>query len=119
MTTATRTRKRRKDAGVPKELTEAHKAKMKKAREQKRVAREKAAAKEEATTLRQTIKRLQGSLEKAQAHADKTHAKLRAAGGASKASEKVFNEWLKADQALFQVVTALKAHEDRLANGNK
>jgi len=110
--TTPKTRKRRKDAGVSKELSAAHKRKMQEGRERKKREAEKA----EAKALRETIKRQEAHLEKCRVANEKAAAKLDAAGGAARASEKVFNAWLQTDIALLNASTALKAHQARLGN---
>lgn len=104
-------RKRRKDAGKPKELSEAHKRKMQIARERKRKEREKAEAKLEHAELRATIKRLQDHAAKMERENDKAYEKYERAS-----SEKNFNIWLQANAKLLNTVTALRAHEERLRN---
>lgn len=99
-------RKRRKDAGVPKELTEAHKRKMQEARERKRKEREKA----EKTDLKETVKRMEGYVRKAQRECDSAYAKMQKAN-----SDKNFNAWIRADNNLLNTITALNAHKERLA----
>lgn len=99
-------RKRRKDAGVPKELTEAHKRKMQEARERKRKEREKA----EKTDLKETVKRMEGYVRKAQRECDSAYAKMQKTN-----SDKNFNVWIRADNNLLNTITALNAHKERLA----
>jgi hypothetical protein len=100
-------RKRRKDAGVPKELTEAHKRKMQEARERKRREREKA----EKVDLKDTIKSLRERVAKAVREDDKAWKAFRRSGG-----DKNFNAWMRANSILMNTVAALKAHEERLAS---
>lgn len=100
-------RKRRKDAGVPKELTEAHKRKMQEARERKKKEREKA----QKVDLKDTVKRLEVHVRKAQRECDSAYAKMQKTN-----SDKNFNTWIRADNNLLNAVTALKAHEQRLAS---
>lgn len=102
----TKPRKRRKDAGVPKELTEAHKRKMQEARERKKKEREKA----EVVSVRETVKRLKEQVRRAEREDKKAYTKLQRSG-----SDKNFNEWLRANQILFNTITALRSHEERLA----
>jgi hypothetical protein len=102
-------RKRRKDAGRPKELSEAHKEKMRVARERKRKEREKAEVKDEQKALRESIKRLQAHLAKSVREDDKAYARYRRSSG-----EKNFNLWLRANTNLLNATTALSAHEQRL-----
>jgi uncharacterized protein (DUF3084 family) len=106
---STKPRKRRKDAGKPKELTEAHKRKMQVARERKRAERAKTEAKQEKTELRATIKRLQEHLIRCERENDKADAKY-----TWTSSEKNFKLWLQANTNLLNAVTALRAHEERL-----
>lgn len=103
----TKTRKRRKDAGQPKELTEEHKRKMQEARERKKAEREKA----EKVDLKEQVKTLKTFVAKA----EKEDAKALAAFQRSK-SDKNFNLWMRANSNLLNAVTALKAHEQRLAS---
>lgn len=110
-TGSTKSRKRRKDAGQPKELSEAHKRKMLAARERKKKEREKAEAKQEQSELRATIKRLQDHVTKTERENDKLYAKHEKAS-----SDKNFNLWLQANSKLLNAVTALRAHEERLRN---
>lgn len=98
-------RKRRKDAGVPKELTEAHKRKMQEARERKKKEREKA----EKVDLKDTIKRLREQVARAQREDDKAFKAFQRSK-----SDKNFNAWMRADSNFMNVLTALKAHEQRL-----
>lgn len=105
--TGTKTRKRRKDAGVPKELTEAHKRKMQEARERKKKEREKA----EKVDLKETLKNVKTYVVKA----EREDAKALKAFQRSK-SDKNFNAWMRANTNLLNAVTALKAHEQRLAS---
>lgn len=100
-------RKRRKDAGVPKALTEAHQHKMQEARERKRKEREKV----QAVDLRETIKGLKVRVTKA-IHEDDRACK---AFQRSK-SDKNFKAWMRANSILMNTVAALKAHEERLAS---
>lgn len=102
----TKPRKRRKDAGQPKELTEAHKRKMQEGRERKK----REAAKAEKVDLKATVKRLEAHVAKAQRECDKAYAKMQKAN-----SDKNFNAWIRADANLLNAVTALKAHQQRLA----
>lgn len=98
-------RKRRKDAGQPKELTEEHKRKMQEARERKRKEREQA----QKVNLRETVKSLRDRVTKA----EKEDAKALGAFERAK-SDKNFNAWMRANSILLNTVTALKAHEERL-----
>lgn len=104
-TVNTKPRKRRKDSGVPKELTEAHKRKMQEARERKKTERETA----EKVDLKATVKRLQEQV----ARVDRENDKALAAYKRAK-SDKNFNAWMRVNVILLNCVTALKAHEQRL-----
>src|SRR5208282_6066237 len=104
----TKTRKRRKDAGQPKELTEAHKRKMREAREAKKEEREK----DEKKDLKETVKRLEVHVVKATRECDTAYKKMQKAN-----SDKNFNAWIRADANLLNAITALRAHEQRLASG--
>jgi hypothetical protein len=108
-TESTKPRKRRKDAGQPKKLSEDHKRKMLVARERKKKEREKTEVKQEQSELRATIKRLQDHVAKAERQDDKTYTKYKKAP-----SDKNFNFWRQANSNLLNAVTALRAHEDRL-----
>ena len=103
----TKPRKRRKDAGQPKELTEAHKRKMREAREKKRAEREKA----EKVDLKETVVRLKAHVAKAQRTCNTAYNKMRRSN-----SDKNFNAWIRADNNLLNAITALRAHEQRLAS---
>lgn len=105
-------RKRRKDAGKPKKLTEAHKRKMQVAREHKKVERAKAEARQEKTELRATIKRLEEHVARCERENNKADAKY-----AQTTSEKNFKLWLVANTNLLNAITALRAHEARRDNG--
>lgn len=107
-TGSTKPRKRRKDAGKLKELTEDHKRKMQVARERKRAERAKIEAKQEKTELRATIKRLQKHLVRCERENDKADAKC-----TQTPSEKNFKLWLQANTNLLNAMTALRAHEER------
>lgn len=103
----TKPRKKRKDAGVPKELTEEHKRKMREARERKKKEREKA----EKVDLKDTTKRLRDQV----VRAEREDTKMLKAFQRSK-SDKNFTAWMRANSTLLNAVTALKAHEQRLAS---
>lgn len=103
--TQTKTRKRRKDAGVPKELTEAHKHKMQEARERKKQEREKT----ETVNLKGTIERLREQVVKAQRENDRTYTKLQKSKG-----DKNYDAWYRTDTTLLNTIIALRAHEQRL-----
>ena len=102
----TKTRKRRKDAGQPKELTEEHKLKMREARERKKQERETA----EQVNLKDTVERLKERVAKMEREDTKTLATYQRTS-----SDKNFNLWMRANSNLLNAVTALKAHEQRLA----
>ncbi len=106
----TKQRKRRKDAGVPKQLSDAHKRKMAEGRARKKRETEKA----ESKSLRETVKRLEAQVERAKIADDKATEKLHAAGGAKRAGDKVFNEFIRANATLLNATTALNAHRARL-----
>ena len=108
-TASIKSRKQRKDAGQPKELSENHKRKMLMARERKKKEREKVEAKQEQSELRATIKRLQDHVAKTEREDNKTYAKYDKAP-----SDKNFNLWRQTNSNLLNAVTALRAHEDRL-----
>lgn len=108
---STKPRKRRKDAGKPKELTEAHKRKMQVARERKRKERAKAEARQAQTDLKATIKRIEDHIAKAEREDNEATAKHQ-----KTPSEKNFNRWLQANTRFLNAVTALRAHEARRDN---
>lgn len=101
-------RKRRKDAGKPKTLTEAHKLKMQTARKRKKAAREKTEIKQEQKDLQETIKRLEDRVAKATKEDAQTYTKYQ-----KTPSIKNFNIWLQANTKLLNCVTSLRAHENR------
>jgi|SRR5271166_4724405 len=103
----TKTRKRRKDAGQPKELTEEHKRKMREARERKKTEREK----DEKKDLKETVKRLEVHVAKATRECNTAYAKMQRSN-----SDKNFNVWVRADANLLNAITSLRAHEQRLAS---
>ena len=100
-------RKRRKDAGVPKELSEAHKRKMQEARERKKKEREKA----EKVDLKETVKNLKAQFAKAEREDTKAFEAFKRTK-----SDKNFNAWMRTNTTLLNIVTSLKAHEQRLAS---
>lgn len=104
-------RRRRKDAGKPKELSEAHKRKMQVARERKRKERVKAEVRQAQTDLKATIKRLEDHVAKSEREDNEATAKHQ-----KTPSEKNFNRWLQANTRLLNAVTALRAHEARRDN---
>jgi hypothetical protein len=103
----TKPRKRRKDAGQPKELTEEHKRKMREAREAKKKEREK----DEKKDLKETVVRLKAHVAKSERTCNTAYNKMRRSN-----SDKNFNEWIRADANLLNAITALRAHEQRLAS---
>ncbi len=103
----TKPRKRRKDAGVPKELTEAHKRKMQEARKRKAAEREKA----EKVDLKETVKRLKAHVARCDCENQRAYAKLQKAK-----SDKNYDAWFRTDMNLLNAITSLRAHEQRLAS---
>lgn len=108
-TGSNKSRKRRKDAGKPKELSEAHKRKMQVARERKKKEREKTEAKEEQTQLRATVKRIHEHVAKMERESEKAYVKYQRTS-----SDKNLNAWMQANSKLLNAVTAMRAHEERL-----
>jgi hypothetical protein len=108
-TGSSKPRKRRKDAGKPKILSEAHKRKMQTARERKKQEREKTEAKQEQTQLRATVKRLHEHVAKMERENEKAYVKYQRTS-----SDKNLNTWMQANSKLLNAVTAMRAHEERL-----